>query len=76
MHASFGVHHFMQVDPSKKYEVFGNITYDELGQRIARVEAVDVQETRDFFKELLFYKTVCSYKTVLSLYIANSQTPS
>ena len=58
MHASFGVHHFMQVDPSKKFEVFGNITYDELGQRIATVEEIDVQETRVVYKVLMFYKTV------------------
>ena len=34
------------------------MTYDELGQRIATVEAVDAQETRDVYKVLSFYKTV------------------
>jgi len=48
----------MQVDPSKKFEVFGNITYDEIGQRIARVDAVDVQETKSAYKELFFYNKV------------------
>ena len=48
----------MQVDPSKKFEVFGNITYDEIGQRIARVEAVDMKGTRDVYKELFFYNKV------------------
>ena len=58
MHTSFGVSVFMQVDPSKKYEVLGNITYDELGQRIATVEEIDVQGTREVYKVLMFYKTV------------------
>ena len=48
----------MQVDPSKKYEAFGNITYDELGQRIATVEEIDVQGTKEVYKVLMFYKTV------------------
>ena len=56
----------MQVDPSKKLEVFGNITYDEIGQRIARVDAVDVQETKSAYKELFFYNKVSvhQYKDV------------
>ena len=58
MCASFNTLVSMQVEPSKKLEVFGNITYDEIGQRIATVEAVDVQETRDVYKVLAFYKTV------------------
>ena len=58
MYASFTTLVSMQVDPSKKFEVFGNYTYDELGQRIATVEAVDVQEKREAYKELFFYKTV------------------
>ena len=59
MYASFNTLISMQVDPSKKFEVFGNITqYDEIGQRIATVEAVDVQERRDVYKVLSFYKTV------------------
>ena len=58
MYASFNTLVSMQVDPSKKLEVFGNITYDEIGQRIATVEAVDVQERRDVYKVLSFYKTV------------------
>ena len=52
----------MQVDPSKKLEVFGNITYDEIGQRIARVEAVDVQETKSAYKELFFYNKGIAYR--------------
>ena len=58
MHATFGVPSFLQVDPSKKFEAFGNITYDELDQRIATVEEIDVQETKDVYKILMFYKTV------------------
>ena len=58
MYASFTTLVSMQVEPSKKLEVFGNITYDEIGQRIATVEAVDVQETRGAYKVLSFYKTV------------------
>ena len=48
----------MQVDPSKKFEAFGNITYDELNQRIATVEEIDVQGTKEVYKILMFYKTV------------------
>ena len=55
----------MQVDPSKTYESVGNITYDETGQRINRVEAEDVQEKRDVFRDLFLYKTVS--KTVASV---------
>ena len=59
MYASFNTLVSMQVDPSKKFEVFGNvIQYDEIGQRIATVETVDVQERRDVYKVLSFYKTV------------------
>ena len=58
MYASFNTLNSKQVDPSKKFEVFGNINYDEIGQRIAAVEAVDVQERREVYKVLSFYKTV------------------
>ena len=47
-----------QVDPTKSYEVLGNTTYDELGQRIAAEEAVLVQGTNTVYKVLSFYKTV------------------
>ena len=68
MCASFNTLVSMQVEPSKKLEVFGNITYDEIGQRIATVEAVDVQETRDVYKVLAFYKTVSVHQyTMLSV---------
>ena len=52
IYASFNTLNSKQVDPSKKFEVFGNI------QRIATVEAVDVQERREVYKVLSFYKTV------------------
>ena len=58
LHTSSRVPSFMQVDPSKKFEAFGNITYDELNQRIATVEEIDVQGTKEVYKILMFYKTV------------------
>lgn len=51
---------YTQVDPSKKYESLGNMTYDATGQRINTVEAQDVQEKRDIFRDLYLYKTVSS----------------
>ena len=50
--------YFPQVDPSKLFEVYGQMTYDAVNQRIRTLDFVDFEEQRDIFNVILLYQQV------------------
>jgi hypothetical protein len=64
----------IEIDPSKKFERRGNLSYDATNQRIRMIDEVEVGSQRSFYDDILLYNEKIHYRVNLRTKVCNKTT--